>query len=405
MMSFAALVASRGSRPPVLVSDKVALTRDALLAASWAPQFGPEPRLALSIRSTATLVRLLTAYDGHAAALLLLSPLLEPAQVAELAAEAGCGAILSDRDDIPGALHPDVALRPEELAYPATTDTSWIMTTSGTTGRPKMVRHKLATLSRTTRVQRDDGPRPVWGLMFEATRFAGMQVVLQAVIGGGTLAVPDDSTSDFGARLAALAAAGCTHLSATATVWRRILMHPGANDLALRQITLGGEIADQPLLDALRGRFTDAQITHIFASTEIGVGFSVKDGREGFPMSYLEHGAGGIRLRITDGRLWLKAPGDTSEYIGERRMLRDGDGYVDTQDMVEQRGDRIVFLGRGDGVVNVGGAKVHPSRLSERSTSCRKWPWFGSPPAATCCPAPFSLRRWCPATSVPIRPR
>jgi len=39
---------------------------------------------------------------------------------------------------------------------------------------------------------------------------------------------------------------------------------------ALRQITLGGEIADQAVLDALARRFPGARITHVYASTEAG---------------------------------------------------------------------------------------------------------------------------------------
>jgi len=40
--------------------------------------------------------------------------------------------------------------------------------------------------------------------------------------------------------------------------------------------------------------------------------------------------------------------------------LRDADGFVDTGDIVERRGDRYYFLGRRSGVVNIGGLKVYP---------------------------------------------
>jgi acyl-coenzyme A synthetase/AMP-(fatty) acid ligase len=36
---------------------------------------------------------------------------------------------------------------------------------------------------------------------------------------------------------------------------------------------------------------------------------------------------------------------------------------VDTGDMVELRGDRYYFVGRRDGVINVGGFKVHPEEV------------------------------------------
>ena len=39
------------------------------------------------------------------------------------------------------------------------------------------------------------------------------------------------------------------------------------------------------------------------------------------------------------------------------------DGFVDTGDMLELRGDRYYFVGRRDGVINVGGLKVHPEEV------------------------------------------
>lgn len=43
--------------------------------------------------------------------------------------------------------------------------------------------------------------------------------------------------------------------------------------------------------------------------------------------------------------------------------LVDAEGFVDTGDMVEQRGDRFYFLGRRTGVINVGGLKVYPEEV------------------------------------------
>ena len=43
--------------------------------------------------------------------------------------------------------------------------------------------------------------------------------------------------------------------------------------------------------------------------------------------------------------------------------LKDARGFVLTRDLIERRGDRFFFVGRGDGVVNVGGLKVHPEEV------------------------------------------
>ncbi|HTN73386.1 MAG TPA: long-chain fatty acid--CoA ligase, partial [Methylomirabilota bacterium] len=51
-------------------------------------------------------------------------------------------------------------------------------------------------------------------------------------------------------------------------------------------------------------------------------------------------------------------------YLGdEGSALMDHEGFVDTGDMVERRGDRYYFLGRKTGVINVGGLKVYPEEV------------------------------------------
>lgn len=226
--------------------------------------------------------------------------------------------------------------------------------TSGTTGEPKPVDHTLATLSRTVRrtVPSSGQPRR-WGLLYEPTRMAGLQVLLQAVAGGDRLL---DATGcpDLLAQLHWLAGARVEALSATPTVWRQVLQSGIAADLPLRQITLGGEIADQKVLDALGRAFPLARITHIFASTETGAAFAVNDRREGFPRTYLERPPRGVRLQVRGRELFVHVPGADGA---------DADGFVATGDLIEMTGDRVHFLGRASGVVNVGGVTVSPEHV------------------------------------------
>lgn len=258
------------------------LTRGEAVRLRPGPGLGAGSTVALCVRDPLDLLRLLLALDGRAGSLLLLSHALPGETVAALVERAGCDSLVTDRTDLEGG--PSVR-RPAEAMVAAgedaeartdATPTRWLMTTSGTTGLPKMVPHTLATLSRSTS-RFEGGTVQTWGLLYDPTRFAGLQVVLQALIGGGPLALPDTGRP-LSEQVEALAAAGCTALSATPTLWRRILMAQGHERLALRQATLGGEIVDQGTIDALRSAFPNARITHIYASTEAGVGFSVRDG-------------------------------------------------------------------------------------------------------------------------------
>jgi acyl-coenzyme A synthetase/AMP-(fatty) acid ligase len=233
--------------------------------------------------------------------------------------------------------------------------TRWVLYTSGTTGIPKPVAHTLASLSRTVVRDGNDVSSMVWGLLYDPNRMAGIQVVLQSLLSGARLVAP--ALSDpLGQRIAALAAGGVDALSATPTLWRRILQLPGSAELELRQITLGGEIADQPVLDALRHRYPHARIVHVFASTETGAAFSVSDGRAGFPVSYLRDAPRGISLEIREGILYVHSPGAS---------VAGPDGFASTGDIVEIVDDRVVFRGRASGVVNVGGANVWPEEVEQ----------------------------------------
>jgi acyl-coenzyme A synthetase/AMP-(fatty) acid ligase len=227
-------------------------------------------------------------------------------------------------------------------------DTQWVLYTSGTTGEPKPVGHSLESLTRT--VNPTAGAGLVWGLLYDPTRMAGIQVLLQGMLSGSTVVAPTLDAA-IGDRVAMLMAHGVDALSATPTLWRQILQLPSARNWALAQITLGGEIADQRVLDALAATYPNARIVHVFASTETGAAFSVRDGREGFPVDYLEDPPRGVQLQVRDDVLHVWSPGATA--AGE-------DGFASTGDIVEVSGDRVLFRGRGSGVVNIGGANVWP---------------------------------------------
>ena len=68
--------------------------------------------------------------------------------------------------------------------------------------------------------------------------------------------------------------------------------------------------------------------------------------------------------RSKTASLRLRSPRTAPEYLGAGAApLRDAEDFVDTGDLVELRGARYYFVGRKDGVINVGGLKVHPEEV------------------------------------------
>lgn len=319
-------------------------------------------RVFLNLSDAANALIAMATLDGVAQAIILSSPALDAETALALAAAASADIILTDRTDLSGTIPIVANLAAINLApRPFQGLTDWVMTTSGTTGQPKLVVHSLDSLTRTTKRDQSRGRGQVWGLLYDYTRFAGLQVVLQTLLSGASLVMPSTDLP-LDERIAILAKEGVTHLSATPTLWRKILMTPGAEALALRQVTLGGEIADDAVLSALTRRFPTARVTHIFASTEAGVGFSVTDGRAGFSETYLQTPPQGIGLRVEDDHLLIRNELVAPEYLGGRGQLAQ-DGWVNTGDLVRIEGGRVLFMGRSSGVINVGGDKVHPEEV------------------------------------------
>ena len=110
--------------------------------------------------------------------------------------------------------------------------------------------------------------------------------------------------------------------------------------------------------------FRRPAVGHAYASTEAGVAFEVNDGLAGFPADYVERVRDGVEMKVL-GRLAAHPLAAHGVALCRRRTaaLRDDDGFVDTGDMVELRGDRYVFAGRRGGIINIGGLKVHPEEI------------------------------------------
>ena len=240
--------------------------------------------------------------------------------------------------------------------------TEWVLLTSGTSGRPKMVGHTRAGLTGAIPAPAEQANPVVWGTFYDIRRYGGLQIFFRAILGTGSL-VLSDAHEDLGDHLRRLAAHGVTHQSGTPSHWRRVLMSPDARLIDPDYVRLSGEVADQNVLDSLRQAYPRARIGHAYASTEAGVGFEVTDGLEGFPASFLGR-RGDVDMKVEDGSLRIRSSRTATRYVGnDAPPLLDHDGFVDTDDMVELRGERYYFNGRRSGIINIGGLKVHPEEI------------------------------------------
>jgi acyl-coenzyme A synthetase/AMP-(fatty) acid ligase len=303
--------------------------------------------------------------DGVARRIVICPPDVPLDHLRAIAATAEVDAIVYDEGtpdpqafgvSLQAACSADVTAQPAGMKD--TRRTEWVLLTSGTTGAPKLVRHTLASLTAPIKPVAEP---PVWGTFYDIRRYGGMQIFLRALVGGGSL-ILSSAGEPVAEHLERLAAHGATHVSGTPSHWWRVLTGSEARTIAPRYVRLSGEIAGQAVLDNLRVAYPQAGLGHAYASTEAGVGFEVNDGLEGFPAEFVGVGKSDVDIAVQDGVLRLRSARTSPEYIGAGPIVG-ADGFVDTGDVVELRGPRYHFVGRKDGVINVGGLKVHPEEV------------------------------------------
>jgi acyl-coenzyme A synthetase/AMP-(fatty) acid ligase len=300
--------------------------------------------------------------DGVASRILICPPDIKPDYIASLAEQAEIDAIVTCAGRATAYAFADNIVMQEQRPIASrvadSVETEWLLLTSGTTGIPKIVRHTFLSL---TGAIKPDQAASVWSTFYDIRRYGGLQIFLRAVLGAGSLVLSDahETVTEF---LVRLARHKVTHISGTPSHWRRVLMTPEPQTITPRYVRLSGEIADQRTLDGLREAYPEASIAHAYASTEAGVGFVVEDGLEGFPAAFLEN-CGDVKLAVKDHTLRLKSVRGATRYVGNDAALVDDEGFIDSGDIVEKRGDRYYFMGRTGGIINVGGLKVHPEEV------------------------------------------
>jgi acyl-coenzyme A synthetase/AMP-(fatty) acid ligase len=251
---------------------------------------------------------------------------------------------------------------PEQIDRDSQIETEWVLLTSGTTGPPKLAMHTLRGLAGAVEPRDPSSDSIIWSTFYDIRRYGGLQIFLRAALTGTSLVLSSaqEPTADF---LARAGAHGVTHISGTPSHWRRALMSSSADRIAPDYVRLSGEIADQSILNSLRQQYPQARIAHAYASTEAGVAFVVNDGFMGFPADAIGH-TPNVEMKVEGGTLKVRSNRTACCFLGkDNRILKDAEGFVDTGDEVELRDGRYYFVGRQDGIINVGGLKVHPEEV------------------------------------------
>ncbi|MBK8710848.1 MAG: acyl--CoA ligase [Niastella sp.] len=233
--------------------------------------------------------------------------------------------------------------------------TSWKleMATSGTTGLPKKVVHSFSSLTRSIKIN-EHRKADVWGLAYNPTHMAGMQVFFQSFLNKNTI------INLFGLNrsqiFSSLDEYGISHISATPTFYKLLL--PATEVFKnVKQITFGGEKFSEVVQNSMRQLFPLAKFTNVYASTEAGALFAATG--DHFTISDKINPF----VKIVENELWIH-----EKLIANSSDLQLQDGWYLTGDMVQiiiTEPITFQFVSRKNEMINIGGSKVNPNEVEE----------------------------------------
>jgi acyl-CoA synthetase (AMP-forming)/AMP-acid ligase II len=233
-----------------------------------------------------------------------------------------------------------------------------ILLSSGSTGQIKAALHNFSRVLANYQGRQTRPYRTLAFLMLD--HIGGVNTLLHILTSGGTLVTPAERTPE------AIAEGIQRHrvqlLPATPTFLRMLLIseaHKKYDLSSLELITYGTEPMPTATLESLHAAFPGVRLKQTYGLTEVGI---LPTKSEQDDSLWLAVGGLGYETKIVDNVLWIRAQMAMVGYLNAPSPF-DADGWFNTGDVVEQRGDYIRFMGRKSEIINVGGEKVFPAEI------------------------------------------
>ncbi len=232
------------------------------------------------------------------------------------------------------------------------------MLSSGSTGAVKASLHSFTRLLANYRGRRTSPYRSLAFLMLD--HVGGINTLFHILTSGGTVVTLPERTPE--AICGGIQRHRVQLLPTTPTFLRMLLISEAYKkyDLSsLELITYGTEPMPTATLESLHAALPGVRLKQTYGLTEVGI---LPTKSEGDDSLWLAVGGKGFETKIVDGVLWIRSPSPMIGYLNAPSPF-DADGWMNTGDLVEQKGEYIRFLGRKSEIINVGGEKVFPAEV------------------------------------------
>ena len=233
-----------------------------------------------------------------------------------------------------------------------------ILFSSGTTGAPKAAVHNLVPMLEKYK-EKGKKLRSLAFLLFD--HIGGFNTVMYNIANGGTLATlkkrsPEEVASYIEKYKLEVLPTSPSFLNMF--LYSRIFEKYDLSSLKI--ISYGTEPMPESTLKMLHQVFPGVKLKQTYGLSEVGI---MRTKSESSDSLWLKLGGDeDHQIKIVDGILYIKSKMSMLGYLNAPSPF-DKDGWMDTQDRVEQKGDYIRILGRQSELINVGGEKVYPAEV------------------------------------------
>jgi acyl-coenzyme A synthetase/AMP-(fatty) acid ligase len=245
------------------------------------------------------------------------------------------------------------------LEFISSNKSGLILFSSGTTGIPKATLHNCEVLIS----QNEDAKNKFNSISFLLMdHIGGIKTILYQLLTGGLLVLTNDKSTSTICNL--IQKWRINLLPVTPSFLNLLIISEDYKkyDLSSLQIvTYGTEVMPGTTLRMFNKKLPNVKLKQTYGLTELGILASQSESSES---KWVKLGGEGYELKVVDGLLWIKTKFSMVGYLNAPTPF-DDEGWFNTNDMVEMRGDYFKILGRNTDIINVGGLKVLPQEIED----------------------------------------